>query len=163
MIKFILRLCFYAFAQNCQSPLPQTLKYYIVSDSNTLITGVPNEFNAVSAKIHPGWIAQIPGAIWIWDTYAAADYQTVKFKVQFILPGVPISGVLRISFDDTLLSLTINGIDPGCNFSYTNAGSETTCNISNQIVPGLNTVLLSIKNYLGNAGLLYMIDISMTV
>ena len=121
------------------------------------------EFNAVPAEIHPAWSAKIPQAIWIWDTYVALDAHTVNFKVQFILSGVPISGLLRIAFDNFLLSLSINGSDPDCNFSNYYVGSETNCNISNQIVPGLNTVLFSIRNSEGSAGLLYMIDISMII
>ena len=76
---------------------------------------------------------------------------------------MPISGLLRIAFDDVIISLTVNGNNPGCNFSNYSYGTERNCSVSNQIVPGLNTVLISIKNYGGNAGLLYMIDISMTI
>ena len=71
MFKLLMKLYLFASAQNCEGPLPQTLKYYIVSDSNTLITGVSNEFNAVLAQIHSGWKAKIPGAAWIWDKYTA--------------------------------------------------------------------------------------------
>ena len=151
-----------AAAQVCLSTSNQIIKIYIVSDLNTKVVGPFQEAN--SFKTQPGsWLANIPEATWIWDAYQATEYKTVTFKVSFALPGIPKSGILRVAFDDILVSVTINNAITSCSFSNYMDGSEQNFNITDFLLPGMNIVLFTVKNVGGCAGLLYLLNISIAI
>ena len=163
MIAFIIKLYFYAEAQNCKSSLPSNFTYLIVSDSNTLATGpdMPIEGNAVPCVTTPLWTANIPGATWIWDRYSVSSpgsWQTVRFRNDFGIPGVPLAVTLTIASDNNS-SLTINGQNPGCEGAAFYAGTEKTCSLLPFLVSGINSIVFIVTNQGGDAGLLYSIEI----
>ena len=84
------------------------------------------------------------------------------FKTQIGIPGVPLAGTLRIACDN-LCSATINGQNPGCQGASYYPGSEKNCNLLPFLVTGVNTVLFSVTNQGGPAGLLYLIEIISTI
>ena len=162
MIAFILNLKFYAFAQNCDSMIPSTFTFLVVSNSNTLVLSpdMLTEKNSVPCWVHPLWTTNISGATWIWEIYDAktvGKYQNITFKNQIGIPGVPIASTLRIACDD-YCSVTINGKNPGCQGASYGVGSERNCSLLPFLVPGINTVLFSVWNSIGDAGLLYLIE-----
>ena len=150
-------------AQTCQNPSPQILSITLVSNTETLITGVYPEYNAIPAIIPSGWTAKIPGATWIWDKSTTTGYRKADFKLQFALPGVPKSGDLLIAADDKILSVTINGKDSGCKGSSYKFGTEKECNVYSYLLPGMNTIIFKVESNYWNAGLLYRLNISFSI
>ena len=78
------------------------------------------------------------------------------------IPGVPLAGTLRIASDDSS-NVNINGENPGCQGASFKAGTERNCSLLPYLVTGLNTVLFSVSNIGGVAGLLYSIEIICTI
>ena len=167
MIAFIIKLYFYAEAQNCKSSLPSNFTYLIVSDSNTLATGpdMPIEGNAVPCVTTPLWTANIPGATWIWDIYLVSSpgtWQTVRFRNDFGIPGIPLVVTLTIASDNNS-SVTINGKNPGCEGAQHTSGSEKRCSLLPFLVSEINSLLIFVTNQGGHAGLLYSIEITTSI
>ena len=151
-----------AIALICQRNSDQISRMYIVSDLDTKIVGTYKETNAFKTQVG-GWSANIPESTWIWNSFQVSGTETVNFKVSFALPGLPVSGILRIAFDDALLSVTINNSITGCKFLDYMSGSEQTCVVTEFLLPGWNIVLFSVQNIGGAAGLLYLLNISIAI
>ena len=163
MIAFILKLSLYAYAQNCQNSLPTNFTFFIVSNSNTFAKGpdMPIEGNAVHCQTDPAWIANIPGATWIWDRYSVSNLNTEQiaiFRTEIAIPGVPLAVTLRIASDNNS-NVTINGKNPGCQGAWFNAGSEKNCSLLPFLVSGINSVVFTVISSGGPAGLLYSIEV----
>lgn len=146
----------------CANPPGQTIYFYIVSDFNTKVIGPSTESDSGHTS-NSVWLAHIPEAMWIWDLYSDHNPKTLTFKVQFVIPGSPSSGILRIAFDDYLLSVVINGDDTGCKFSQFEYGSEKNCNILPHLIRGVNTAYFTVENTSGPGGLLYLMNISIAI
>ena len=119
------------------------------------------ESNAIPCQTHPLWSANIPGATWIWDRYSVSSpgsWQTVRFRNDFGIPGVPLAVTLTIASDNNS-SLTINGQNPGCEGAAFYAGTEKTCSLLPFLVSGINSIVFIVTNQGGDAGLLYSIEI----
>ena len=84
------------------------------------------------------------------------------FKTYIGIPGVPLAGTLRIACDD-ICSVTINGQNSGCQGASFSPGTEKNCSLLPFLVSGINTVLFSVTNKGGAAGLLYLIEIITTI
>ena len=167
MIGIILNLGLYVKAQNCPSSLPSNFTYLIVSNSNTLATGpdMPIESNAVHCQTDSAWTAIIPGATWIWDRYTVSNpniSQTVIFRTEFGIPGIPLAATLAIASDNNS-TVSINGKNPGCLYARHVFGSEKYCSLLPFLVSGINTVIFAVTNTEGPAGLLYSIEITTTI
>ena len=159
----MLNLLFLATSQTCENPIGQILNFNLVSNTDTMITGVFPEFNAVPAIKFSGWTAKIPGATWIWDKSTTTGYRKADFRLQFALPGVPKSGNLVVATDDNLLSATVNGNDSGCKGSSYKSGTEKNCNVLSYLVSGMNTIIFKVESTIGEAGLLYGLNISISI
>ena len=112
MIALIFKMNLYVFAQTCNNLSPSTFTFLVVSNSNTLVVEPDTliEKNAVHCPVLSFWTNNISGATWIWDTIVKVNtgiYYSVMFKTQIGIPGVPLSGTLRIACDD-ICSATIN-------------------------------------------------------
>ena len=164
MFAILLTLTISAFGQNCQNPSLQTLNFFVVSNSNTQVVGpdMLSQGQAVHCWVSPAWTASIPGATWIWDRFTVSNpsiQQTVYYKVQFFIPGVPSAGTLRIAADD-IYTVTVNGQNPGCAGASFSAGTERNCNVYPYLVAGMNTAQFTATNTGGGpAGLLYKFDL----
>ena len=81
----------------------------------------------------------------------------------FAVPGKVLSGLLHIAFDDYLLSVNVNSQNTACSFfSYSN-GSEKICDITSFLESGMNNIFFKVQDVGGHAGLLYLLNISITV
>ena len=162
MIFQIIALSLFAFAEICGNPPGQTINFYVVSDFNTKVIGSSTESDS-GPVYEPAWTARIPEAIWIWDKLSGHNPITNTFKTQFAIPGSPSYGKLHIAFDDILESVIVNNKDSGCKFSSYMDGSEKICDILPYLVHGINTVYFTVKNEHLNGGLLYLMNISITI
>jgi hypothetical protein len=165
---FFVACLFSVSSQNCQDPSLQTLNFFVVSNRYTQVVGpdMLSQGQAVHCWVHPAWTASIPGATWIWDRFTVSNpgiQQTVYYKVQFYIPGVPSAGTLRIAADD-IYTVTVNGQGVGCIGASFTAGSERQCNVYPYLVAGMNTAQFSVTNTGGGpAGLLYKFDLEAKV
>ena len=149
-------------AEICKNSLNQSVKIYVVSDTNTKISGTNVESNAVATR-KGGWSANISEATWIWNNYIASNYVALTFKVQFFLPGIVLSGILRVAFDDYLSSVYVNNKITECKFLSYSGGSEKNCDLTTFLESGMNTILFNVKNLGGYAGLLYLLNVSIAI
>ena len=123
------------------------------------------ESNAIHCQTHFLYTANIPGATWIWDRYSVSSpnpWQTVKFKNYIGIPGVPLAGTLLMASDNNS-SATINGQASGCQGASYSAGTEKKCNILPLLVSGINSAEFIVTNQGGDAGLLYSIEIIISI
>lgn len=164
----------FASCANCQDPSLQTLNFFVVSNSFTQVVGpdMLSQGQAVSCYTPSTWNAQIPGATWIWDKYLVSNpsiSQTVYFKVQFYIPGVPSGGILQVAADD-YLTVTVNGLSVGCDGAGFTISAQKTCNVLPYLIAGMNTAQFSVRNnggasspYSNPAGLLYKFNLQARV
>lgn len=141
----------------CPSSSSRIISYYIASDLEDWVRGpsTPNGGKAVAAVGNSGWSANIPGAIWIWDSEPVSNPaidQTVYYVKEFFVPGVPLSATFTVNGDNQIWTY-LNGASFGCdnlNGSWW-SGSEKTCNALSYVKYGLNVLNITVTN-IGNAG-----------
>lgn len=153
------------------------LYYRVVSGASTYAVG-PDLVNGGPAvptyNKNSGWTASVPGATWVWDAAQVSSpttSQTVTFTDYFIIPCAVVSASLVVASDNSLTT-TINGTPVTCpNNSLGTYGAAVTCDISQFISSGVNTIQFVVQNigfagatYLTNpAGIIYSINIHGTV
>ena len=148
---------FLANSQVCPTSTSRIISYYIASDLEDWVTGPskPNGGKAVLALGNSGWSANIPGAIWIWDSEPVSNPsidQTVYYVKEFFVPGVALSASFTVSGDNRIWTY-LNGESFGCDNTSGSwwAGSEKTCNALSKIKYGLNVLNITVTNE-GNSG-----------
>ena len=155
-------ISFYQATYVCEDPSDYNLNFYVVSDTSTIVFGALAESSAVLSN-YDFWTARIPEAIWIWDDFSYQNATTLTFKVEFAIPGLPASGILRVAFDDKLLSVTINNQITGCMFLSYIGGAEISCDVLPYLAYGINTILMVVENTGGPGGLIYLLNISVII
>ena len=164
-------------ASTCANPNGRLLTYFVVSDTNVLVSGadVASQSNAVvTYSGNGGWSASIPGASWIWDAYAVSAPnipQTVYFTKEFYVPGIPVSAILDVAADNSVWVI-LNGQAGICdtpNGSFSSS-LQKRCTVTNFVVPGMNMIQFTVLNiaggssYQGNpAGLLFKLSLQASV
>ena len=159
---WMMLLLTYLNADYCPNPQDKFINFYVVSDSNTKVTGFFEESNAVPYNI-VNYIANISEAIWISDKNTGYDSTILTFKVKFAVPGSPTFGNLAIAFDDYLLNVTINGKDTNCKYFSYISGKEIYCDVLSYLSFGINTALFVVQNIGGPAGLIFLLNISVII
>ena len=129
-----------------------TFSYYIASDLEDWVKGPskPNGGKAVLAVGNPRWTANIPGAIWIWDSESVTDptiVQTVHYFKEFFIPSVPLTASFTVSGDNKIWTY-LNGESFGCDNLDGSwwAGSEKTCDALSKVNYGLNVLNITVVN-----------------
>lgn len=129
---------------------PHTLE--IVSDADTLFStnGLDNWLPSVIAWDHGSW-PQISGAEWIWESYqvdAPRAGDTIYFKRDFSIVGVPTSATLKITADNEFYA-TINGM-PDPEFFNNNWAVINEYNVLDYVKDGANTLNITGTNWAWN-------------
>lgn len=124
----------------------------IVSDTNTLFStnGVDNWLPSIIAWDHPSW-PQIAGAEWIWESYqvdAPRTGDTIYFKRDFSIVGVPTSAVLKITADNEFYA-TINGM-PDPEFFNNSWAVVSDYDVLAHVKNGMNTLNITGTNWAWN-------------
>ena len=142
-------------SQVCPTTSSRIISYYIVSDLEDWVTGPskPNGGKAVLAVGNSRWTANIPGAIWIWDSESVTDPsidQTVYYVKEFFIPGVPLTASFTVSGDNRIWTY-LNGESFGCDSLDGSwfAGTEKTCNALSKVKYGVNVLNITVTN-IGN-------------
>ncbi len=121
----------------------------VVSDTNTLFStnGVDNWHPSVIAWDHGSW-PQIADAEWIWESYqvdAPRVGDTVYFKRDFTIVGVPTSATLKITADNEFYA-TINGM-PDPEFFNNNWAVVNDYDVLDYVKNGENTLKITGTNW----------------
>ena len=161
------------------SPSSTIISYDIVSDLEDWVRGPskPNGGKAVAAIGNPRWTANIPGAIWIWDSESVTDptvVQTAYYVKEFFIPGVPLSASFTVGADNKIWTY-LNGESFGCDNLGGSwwSGSEKTCNALSKVKYGPNVLNITVVNNavsglapgIGNnpAGVLYKLSLTVRI
>ena len=137
------------YASTCPNSSPSISTYIVVSDTTNLVTGpdVPSQTSATASYYTPGW-CDIPGAIWIWDSYYITKpciTQTIIVTNQFYISGFPISAFLEIEADDSAL-VNLNGNNGFCDVTSTITSCSMKCNVQRYLYPGNNLITITVTN-----------------
>ena len=97
------------------------------------------------------------------DKFSNQNPITITFQIKFAIPGLPYSGILRIAYDDLLINVKINSQNAGCTFMDGIYDVEKKCNVTNYLVPGINTILFIVQNTGGPGGLIYLLNVSVKI
>ena len=124
--------------------------YYIVSDGSNLVTGpdVASQTNAVAVYAPGFWTANIPGAIWIWDSPYISDStveQTIIVTKDFTIPGIPATAFLDIAVDN-YATVTINGKSIHGSNTFTGFSSAVHWDVQQYLTPGNNVIVIKATN-----------------
>ena len=129
----------------------------LVSDTGNLV--VESEAFAVETyDEHPAWTASIPGATWIWNTFAVEHPTTTEvytFKNTFEWHGDVATATLDIAADNEY-RVWLNGVlvgsdNGGDNFSLAGQDQYSGNVLINEIVQGENVLTVEVTNRSGNA------------
>ena len=124
---------------------------------------------------HPGWTANIPGAVWLWRDAQVADPTqpaTVSFRRTFQIPpsATKVGGTLQVAGDDDYVC-TLNGGTVAQHSGPGGASKVTAANLGGVVVVGNNELICTVTNkgvpgsnwQTNPAGLLFGIDLQFEI
>ncbi|OMJ68157.1 hypothetical protein SteCoe_34479 [Stentor coeruleus] len=135
----------------------------VASDTSCWIVGPTSTGgNAIIHDRISGWKTDLVDANWIWDINLNTTPGFGVVTKYFYIAGIVNSGILRIAADNRFTTY-LNNVNANCisiSDNTFNLVDGVFCDVKSYLKSGLNTLVISVENISGDAGVIFKLEVT---